>query len=248
MQKDAANSESEYTPKSDTSSGVSSGGSSSAVTLGSNDSLFFGASNFEGSEKHLHSLSSQPSESEYSKVEMDIEMSNLEKHTGRVLRRRNISGNQEPTLNSAEFEGMASIKGNSWSKKNLKEVKDSVNSGVSALDMKQVFVRLNRLSEKDQELMQKSLSEFAQQQPLRANKLGITTENYRKAKPSTIESDSEEDDKKSVSRIFKSRDRNKAREEKKKQGMFLQNKTRFCFILNEGCRIPDRRRISYRAA
>lgn len=93
------------------------------------------------------------------------------------------------------------------------------------------MVVLNRLSEKDQALMQKSLSEFAQKQPELANKLGLQQEeqtrrqqhqNHRKARGATIiESDSEESENENtpVSRIFKSRD--KARREKRKHGKYL---------------------------
>lgn len=237
VQKDPANSESEYTPKSDTSSGVSSGGSSSVVTLGSNDSLFFGATALEGPDKLLPVLNFHTGEIEY-KPEPDNELYDVDKFKMKMLHRNcSANGTGEPLLNSVVSEKVDSTKDNSVlleMQKNSKapDRSDTGNFNGSASKIKPVFVRLNRLSEKDQALMQKSLTEFAQQQPSLANKLGITAQNHRKTKPSIIESDSEEDQK-SVSRIFKSRDRDKAREAKKKQGMLAQ---RFCLVLNKGFR------------
>lgn len=245
MQKDPASSESEYTPRSDTSSGVSSGGSSSVVTLGSNDSLLSCTPTLEGSDKLVPVLNFQTGEIEYKPEgtektgnKTDEELYDIDKFKRKVLQRNSSVNNGigEPLFDSNNGKGSSTKDTDavfSEMQKNMKppaSVKrsDSVSSNGSASKIKPAFVRLNRLSEKDQALMQKSLSEFAQQQPNLANKLGITAQNHRKTKPSIIESDSEDDDddddgegKKSTSRIFKSRDRDKARDAKKNKGMLV---------------------------
>lgn len=236
MHKDAPSSESECTPRSDTSSGVSSG-SSSGVTLGSSDSLLSSIPSLDNSEKLVPVLNFQTGEIEYkpesaekTEGKTDDESFDVDKFKRKVLQRNSSVNNGVGDQSNTEVKGDSTKETNnsvfSDIQKNMKppeSVKrsDSVSSNGSSSKMKPVFVRLNRLSEKDQALMQKSISEFAQQQPSLANKLGISTQNHRKTKPSIIESDSEDEPEKPVSRIFKSRDRDKARDARKKGMQFF---------------------------
>lgn len=80
-------------------------------------------------------------------------------------------------------------------------------------EMKEPVVRLNRLSEEDQALMQKSLKAYAEKNPSLANKLGIVatpSSNHRSAHNSTSykeDSGSDSDEPLQKSKYFKSRDR-----------------------------------------
>lgn len=226
VQKDPTSSESEYTPRSDTSSGVSSGGSSSVVTLGSNDSLLSCTPTLEGSDKLVPVLNFQTGEIEYKpegtdKVGNKTNQESYDKFKRKVLQRNSSvvnNGIGEP-LGDSTKDNFTEMQKNMKPPSSVKR-SDSVSSNGSPSMIKPAFVRLNRLSEKDQALMQKSISEFAQQQPSLANKLGISSQNHRKTKPSIIESDSEEEEeddgaKKPASRIFKSRDRDKSSKKKK---------------------------------
>lgn len=246
VHKDPANSESEYTPKSDTSSGVSSGGSSSVVTLGSNNGVFSGAIISDPSEKFSennflrHEFEKKSQAVKNFGVCTVNELLSIGKFKKKVLQ-KNCSANKicgEAMLDSVTQASSDSTVNISMLglQKNINSVSvkrsDSVGSNGPALKIKPVFVRLNRLSERDQALMQKSLTEFAQQQPSLASKLGITTQNQRKMKSSVAESDYEEDEN-TVSRIFKLRKRHKTREAKQKQGM---SSNRFSLVLKRSFR------------
>ncbi|XP_034230674.1 nipped-B-like protein [Thrips palmi] len=108
-------------------------------------------------------------------------------------------------------------------------------------DLKEPVVRLNRLSEEDQALMQKSLKAFAEKSPSLANQLGILSppsSNHRSAHNSTSykeDSGSDSDEPLQKSKYFKSRD--KEREEKRLKEKDSRKKARAADSDNEY--VPD---------